>query len=285
MSDLCQMMNEIREENKKLHKLVKTLTKNVTTLNKDFNDLKKNLNPSTNTTSVAEEEKDDKEDKDNDDEEDEVDDDDENGDFGDDVIIQQDTVKVKENAKREKALILGVPATAGGGKKEEHKKKEDPKKKEESKKKDKECWFCKGKGHTEKFCWKRYPSKAPPGCREKEKEELMKKYDWAREVVIATEKKQYYKPIREAIEDDEERKRGREENKNLKCPNCKRWGHKEKDCWLLYPHKAPAWWEASIALRQKEEWESREERKGRYGRKPETKKKEEKIKKVYNINL
>ena len=113
----------------------------------------------------------------------------------------------------------------------------------------------------------------------------MKKYDWAREVVIATEKKQYYKPIREAIEDDEERKRRREENKNLKCPNCKRWGHKEKDCWLLYPHKAPAWWEASIALRQKEEWESREERKGRYGRKPETKKKEEKIKKVYNINL
>ena len=116
----------------------------------------------------------------------------------------------------------------------------------------------------------------------KPNEELMKKYDWAREVVIATEKKQYYKPIREAIEDDEERKRRREENKNLKCPNCKRWGHKEKDCWLLYPHKAPAWWEASIALRQKEEWESREERKGRYGRKPETKKKEEKIKKVYN---
>ena len=73
--------------------------------------------------------------------------------------MQQDTVKVKENAKREKALILGVPATAGGGKKEEHKKKEDPKKKEESKKKDKECWFCKGKGHTEKFCWRGTPLK------------------------------------------------------------------------------------------------------------------------------
>ena len=91
--------------------------------------------------------------------------------------MQQDSVKDKEKAEREKAFILGRPATAAGGGK-----------KEEPKKKVKECSFCKGKNHTEKFCWKRYPSKAPPGCRDKEKEELIKKYEWAREVVRATEK-------------------------------------------------------------------------------------------------
>ena len=100
-------------------------------------------------------------------------------------------------------------------------------------KKKRECKFCKGKTHTEKFCWNRYPLKAPPGNKEKEKEELMKKYDWAREVVMATERKEYFRPIKEAIKDEEERLKRREKNKRIKCPNCQRWGHELKDCWLF----------------------------------------------------
>ena len=136
----------------------------------------------------------------------------------------------------------------------EEEKKED----KQEKKNNRVCVFCKGKRHTEMFCWR--PLLAPPGSKEKEKEALIQKYEWARKVVQATEKKQYFKPIKEAIEDEEERLRKREKNKNLKCPNCKRWGHTLKSCWLADPAKAPGWWDAKIALRQKEEWEESETR-------------------------
>ena len=60
----------------------------------------------------------------------------------------------------------------------------------------------------------------------------------------------------------------------------------EKRCWLKYPGQASEWWDAKIALRQREEWEVRDKEKDkRYGKKTEERKKEERISKVFNFNL
>ena len=152
----------------------------------------------------------------------------------------------------------------------------------ETKKNKKKCSFCERDSHIEKSCWRRYPALAPEWWNEKKSEEVKKKYEFVRSLVQATERNRYFRPLKEAIDEEKETEERRKKNKKLKCPECKRWGHEEKSCWLLHPVKAPGWWDYEIALRQKKE---REEEIGfrRNGKKQEDRKKEGGI--IYNINL
>ena len=90
------------------------------------------------------------------------------------VMVEDDEEKKAREAKKRQEKEKRRKEKEAESEAADDEAEEEKRKDKQEKKNNRICVFCKGKRHTEMFCWKRRPLLAPPGSKEKEKEALYK---------------------------------------------------------------------------------------------------------------